>query len=107
MGVDFVHHALALYRMGEDEIATKFNMELARAARTDTESKRDTINDQYVDRHTGVTRPQFIGYWSTSCRKSSEQQLAGELEPTYRFLAKVALNEHQKPGWRRYRGTDR
>lgn len=98
MGVDFVHHALALYRMSDNEIATKFNTELSRAARP-TSNRTATIKI-FVDlhrRHAAAVHRVLVD----QLQRASSNQLTGQLDPTS-LLAKVALNEHLKPSWRRY-----
>jgi hypothetical protein len=98
MGVDFVHHALSLYRMSDDEIATKFNMELSRAARPFPD--RPAAIKSFVDlhrRHAAATYRVLV----QEIQKVGGKQVTGELEPTS-LLAKVALSEHLKAPWRRY-----
>ncbi len=98
MGVDFVHHALSLHRMNDNEIATKFNTELARAARP--MPNRTTVIKRFVElhrRHAAAVNRVLIDQLA----KASGAQFAGVLDPTC-LLAKIALNEHLKPSWRRY-----
>jgi hypothetical protein len=98
MAVDYVHHALSLHGMGDGEIATRFNAELARAARfvpnrTDAITRFVRMHRRHADAVHRVLRDQIAD--------TASLQLSGRLEPTS-LLAKVVGGEHLKLPWRRY-----
>jgi len=98
MAVDYVRHAIELAKMSEQHIASKFNLELSRAARP------------FVNRRQAVE--QFIAMHSrhgNSVKNVIESQLAehaadmleGTLEKSS-MLAMIYGQQHQEPNWQRF-----
>jgi hypothetical protein len=98
MAVDYVRHGLELAQTTETQIASKFNLELVRAARA-FENQRDAMEGfvQLHMRHGDAVKRVLE-------RKFSEHAgeiIEGRLEKTS-MLAMVAGQKHHEPNWRRF-----
>jgi 7-cyano-7-deazaguanine synthase in queuosine biosynthesis len=100
MAVDYTRHAYELCGMSEEELATKFNTEFARASRPFR--KRPEAAQQFIDMHKrhGATVKRVIdGQFKAQAGWFFEGTL-----PDSSLLAKVAGQAHRTSSWRRYAG---
>ncbi len=98
MAVDYVRHAYELCGMSEDEMATTFNTELARAARP--YAKRTEAACKFIEMHKrhGEAVKQVI---DNQFRTHYSRFFTDPLPPSS-LLAKVAGQAHLTSSWRRY-----
>lgn len=101
MAVDYVRHATELARMNDEEILTKFNLEISRAVRSFPDDRKG-VAQKLIDLHKrhGATIHNVL---STQLSSASAEILAGEL-PMNSMLMCVAGQVHLKSSWTRYAG---
>lgn len=98
IAVDYVRHGMELARAGASLLATRFNLELTRAARP-FESRRD-VAEKFIQmhiRHGTAVRDVM----HKKLAEHSAEILDGSLEKTS-LLAMVAGQQHHEPNWRRF-----
>jgi hypothetical protein len=98
MAVDYVRHALELSKMGEQEIASKFNLELGRAARP-FGNRRQTV-EKFIAMHSrhGNSVKSVI---ESQLAEHAADILEGALEQSS-MLAMIFGQQHQEPNWQRF-----
>lgn len=98
IAIGFVRHALELKHMSENEIATKFNTELARAVRylpKKSEATRDLI-----DMHKRHSEAVF-DVLSKQLAENSGDLISNKLDPSS-MLSLMAGGEHSKSSWTKF-----
>ena len=100
MAVDYVAHAVQLYQMSEDEIATRFNTELVRAAKPtgDVSASVRSLVDLHKRHGEAVFRVVY-----GQLREHAGDLLLGQIDSTS-MLGLIHLNKHHEPSWKRYCG---
>lgn len=98
MAVDYVRHAIELAKMGEQQIATKFNLELSRATRP-FENRRQAV-EQFIAMHSrhGNAVKNVI---ESQLAEHAADMLEGMLEKSS-MLAMIYGQQHQEPNWQRF-----
>ena len=98
IAVDYARHACELDRMSDVEMATRFNLGLSRAART--QPKRSDAVDQFIRMHQshGATVMRVL---RRQLQASAGRLLDGTLDNTS-MLALIAGQQHLKPSWSVY-----
>jgi hypothetical protein len=98
MAVNYVRHATELARSAPEEIATKFNAEISRAARAfpDPTSAARTLIDMHL-RHGAAVKKVIAGAVTADIL----ELLDGDVEPTS-LLGLVINKEHLKASWRQF-----
>jgi hypothetical protein len=99
IAVDYIRHAFELSRMSEQEMATKFNLEISRAVRALRGNKRESAQKLIeMHKHHGET------VWNVVTQKLTANLpslLAGDL-PQNSMLMTVAGLQHLTNSWIRY-----
>lgn len=98
IAVDYVRHAVELDRMSENEIATRFNLQLSRAVRHI--AKPAVASQQIVGMHKrhGACVTQVL---EQQLALHSRDRLDGKLDSSS-LLAMVFSQQHQRSVWKRY-----
>lgn len=98
MAVDYVRHGLELNRMNEDEIATKFNLELTRAVRS--LPNRSAAAQKLIEMHKrhGEVVHRVL---AQQLQENANAFLDKKLDPSS-MLALVAGQQHHEPLWKRF-----
>jgi hypothetical protein len=100
MAVDYTRHAYELCSMSEEEMATKFSTEFARACRPF--QKMVEATHQFIEmhkRHGAIVKQVIDGQFEAHASRFFENPL-----PESSLLAKVAGQAHRTSSWRRYAG---
>jgi hypothetical protein len=98
IAVDYVRHGIALERMIEEEIASKFNLELTRAVRnerkpSDTARRLIEMHKRHGETVVRVLQNQLSGH--------SGQLFCSGLDPSS-LLSMAIGGKHLEPSWRSY-----
>jgi hypothetical protein len=98
MAVNYARHATELFRMSEEEMATRFNRELTQAVRhrqhqAAAAQELLALHRRHAATVTGVLERQVAGH--------ARQLVEGTLDPTS-MLALIASGLHQVSNWRQY-----
>ncbi|BAZ29294.1 7-cyano-7-deazaguanine synthase [Cylindrospermum sp. NIES-4074] len=98
MAVDYTRHAIELCHMSETEIATKFNLELSRAVRS--QPNRREVAQKLVELHKrhGETTKKVL---DKQLQQYVSQLIEGKLDKSS-MLAMIAGQEHLASSWHRY-----
>ena len=98
MAVDYVRHAIELAKMSEQQVATKFNLELSRATRP-FENRRKAA-EQFIAMHS--RHGNFVkNVIESQLAEHAADMLDGVLEQSS-MLAMIYGQQHQEPNWQRF-----
>ena len=98
MAVDFARHGIEMHRMGEDEIASRFNPELSRAIRHVANRREAAKALVRIHKQHGAIVAHIL---MKQLHKYAADILQGTLPPTS-MLALVAGQKHIPSAWRRF-----
>lgn len=98
MAVDYARHAIELHRMGEMQIASRFNRDLSRATRSST--KRRETAEALVAMHKRHGESVY-GVLQEQLQHHSQAMLDCSLDGTS-MLAMIAGQKHRESAWKRY-----
>jgi len=98
MAVDYARNAIEIDRMGEEQFATKFNLELSRAARC-FPKQREAV-EGLIQMHKRHARS-VCQVLEDEIKAHAADVVSGDLEATS-LLAMMSSRSHIEPAWERY-----